>query len=163
VRVTGDPDFVIWRASAADDLVEVEALQQRSFTNPWRSEALRWELRNTQVARLYLMRAADGPLVAYCACWIVAGELHINSLAVDEAWRRRGVATRLLAHVFGDAVAHGARSATLEVRASNAPARLLYERLGFRVEAIRRDYYQEPKEDALILWRRTLARSGTLC
>jgi ribosomal-protein-alanine N-acetyltransferase len=158
-----DSDFVIVRASAGDDLADVETLQNQSFTNPWRAEALRWELRNTNVARLYLMRTRDAQLVAYCACWIVAGELHINSLAVDEGWRRRGVATRLLTHILRDAVSEGAGSATLEVRESNAAARLLYEHLGFRVEAIRRDYYREPREDALILWRRTLAGSDGIC
>jgi [ribosomal protein S18]-alanine N-acetyltransferase len=157
------PEFIVTRAAAADDLADVEALQRRAFTNPWRAEALRWELKNTDVARLYLMKTNDRELVAYCACWMVFDELHINSLAVDEPWRRRGLATRLLERVFQDAIASGAKSATLEVRRSNTAARLLYERLGFSVEAVRRDYYQEPREDALILWRRTLAGSSGLC
>jgi len=157
------PDFLVTRASPTDDLGDVEALQQRAFTNPWRAEALRWELKNTDVARLYLMRTPDRQLVAYCACWMVFDELHINSVAVDEPWRRRGLASRLLEQVFREAVASGAKSATLEVRRSNMAARLLYERLGFVVEAVRRDYYQGPREDALILWHRTLARSDGLC
>ena len=75
-------------------------------------------------------------------------ELHINSLAVDPAWRRRGLARRLLVSVLGDAVASGAQSATLEVRRSNEAARALYEGLGFKVDGVRRDYYQHPREDA---------------
>ena len=67
------------RASATDDLADVEALQRRAFTNAWGAEALRWELKNTDVARLYLMRTPDGALAAYCACWMVFDELHINS------------------------------------------------------------------------------------
>lgn len=153
----------IVRATAQDDLSDVEALQRRAFTNAWGAEALRWELKNTDVARLYLMRDPAGALVAYCACWMVFDELHINSLAVDLPWRRRGLARRLLSEVFRDAIAAGAQSATLEVRQSNAAARGLYESLGFRVEAVRRDYYQEPREDALVLWNRTLAASKTLC
>jgi ribosomal-protein-alanine N-acetyltransferase len=109
------------------------------------------------------MRTPDGRLVAYCACWMVFDELHINSLAVDFQWRRRGLARRLLAEVFRDSIAAGARSATLEVRQSNAAARALYEGLGFRVEAVRRDYYQDPREDALILWNRSLAQPEPLC
>jgi ribosomal-protein-alanine N-acetyltransferase len=159
-----DPsDLIIVRARAQDDLSDVEALQRRAFTNAWGAEALRWELQHTDVARLYLMRTSNEALVAYCACWMVFDELHINSLAVDLPWRRRGVARRLLGEVFRDAVAAGAQSATLEVRQSNLAARGLYERLGFRVEGVRRDYYQEPREDALVLWNRTLAASGTLC
>ncbi len=158
-----DLDFVIARASAQDDLIEVEALQRRAFTNTWGAEALRWELTNTDVARLYLMRSPGGTLVGYCACWMVFDELHINSLAVDIPWRRRGLARRLLAEVFRDALGAGARSATLEVRQSNTAARRLYEGLGFLVEGVRRDYYREPREDALILWNRSLARPERLC
>lgn len=157
-------DFVVVRAAANDDLSEVEALQRRSFTNAWGAEALRWELNHTDVARLYLMRAEPGgTLVAYCACWMIFDELHINSLAVDGPWRRRGLATRLLDGVFRDVTGAGARSATLEVRQSNEAARRLYEQLGFKVEGIRRDYYQEPREDALVLWHRSLARPERLC
>jgi len=149
--------FTIERAAARDDIAAVEALQRRTFTNPWAAESIRWELEHTDVARLYVMRAPDGTLVAYCACWIIFDELHINSLAVDEAWRRRGVARRLLEAVLREAAAGGARSATLEVRRSNEAARALYEGLGFHVDAVRRDYYQHPREDALILWNRRIS------
>jgi len=149
------PGIFIGRAGP-DDLRAVEALQRRTFSNPWGMDAIRWELEHTDVARLYVMRLSSGTLVAYCACWLVFDELHINSLAVEEAWRRRGLAVRLLKAVIAEAIAAGARSATLEVRRSNAAARGLYEGLGFRVEAVRRDYYQQPREDALLLWHRHL-------
>src|SRR5438874_2201928 len=158
-----DGPFSITRAGPRDDLSEVEILQRSAFTNPWAADSLRWELTSTDVARLYLMRDAAARLVAYCACWLILDELHINSLAVAEAWRRHGLARRLLRHVFSDAVTEGAASATLEVRQSNRAARALYEALGFRVEAVRRDYYQGPREDALILWHRALADAAALC
>jgi tRNA threonylcarbamoyl adenosine modification protein YeaZ/ribosomal-protein-alanine acetyltransferase len=157
-RGTSEPAaFIITRLSPTDDLSDVEALQRRSFSAAWGEEAIRWELTNTDVARLYVLRGPAGELLAYCSCWMLLDELHINSLAVDEAWRRRGLARRLLAEVFREAVAAGARSATLEVRQSNQAARALYEGLGFVVEATRRGYYQSPREDALILWHRRLA------
>ncbi len=143
-------------AAGPEDVTAVEALQRRSFTNAWGAESIRWELEHTDVARLYVARGPGGALVGYCACWMVFDELHINSLAVEDAWRRRGVARQLLRRVIGDSVGVGARSATLEVRQSNTPARKLYEGFGFKVEAVRRDYYQEPREDALMLWNRTL-------
>ena len=136
------------------DIADVESLQRSTFTNPWGAAAIRWELDNTDVARLYVMRAPQGGLAGYCACWIVFDELHINSLAIDPALRRRGLARTLLLHVLAEARAAGATSSTLEVRASNVAARQLYEGLGFTVEAVRRDYYQQPREDALILWKR---------
>ncbi|HYN08654.1 MAG TPA: tRNA (adenosine(37)-N6)-threonylcarbamoyltransferase complex dimerization subunit type 1 TsaB [Vicinamibacterales bacterium] len=155
----GDRSAGPWRIAVAEtaDLTAVEALQRRAFTNPWGKDAIKWELENTDVARLYVMRDTAGTVVAYCACWKVFDELHINSLAVEESLRRRGLARRLLYFVILDARAAGAQSATLEVRQSNQAARLLYEGLGFRVEGVRRDYYQDPREDALILWHRDLA------
>ena len=156
---TAEPVLTIERAKSPQDLGPVEALQRRSFTNAWGAEAIRWELENTDVARLYVAREPEGRLIAYCACWMIFDELHINSLAVDVDWRRRGVARQLLDRVMREAVAAGARGATLEVRQSNQPARCLYEGLGFTVEAVRRDYYQDPREDALVLWHRHLRDS----
>jgi len=148
--------ITVTRSSSQADLADVAALQRRSFTHGWGAEAIQWELENTNVARVYVARTADGDLVAYCACWIVFDELHINSLAVEERVRRQGIARRLLDRVVRDAIAEGARMATLEVRQSNAAARALYEGLGFRIEGVRRNYYQDPREDGLILWHRML-------
>lgn len=146
----------ITRAVAGDDLSEVSALQERTFTNPWTVESLQWELANNPSARLYLMRR-DGRVAAYCACWIILDELHINSLAVDPDLRRQGLASHLLRFVVREAVSVGVTAATLEVRRSNVAAIGLYEHLGFAGEGVRRDYYEQPREDALILWCRTLA------
>jgi len=142
--------------AVSNDIADVEHLQRVTFSNPWGADAIRWELDNTDVARLYVMRDPAGALAGYCACWVVFDELHINSLAIDPARRRTGLARHLLRHVLAEARAEGATSSTLEVRASNVAARQLYEGLGFTVEAVRRDYYQHPREDALILWKRGL-------
>ncbi len=155
-RAQAASGLTIARVTTPDDLTAVADLQRRSFANAWGAEAIRWEIDNSNIARMYAARTAAGTLVAYCACWIVFDELHINSVAVDHAWRRKGVARRLLEEVLAEAAASGARGATLEVRQSNEAARGLYEGLGFRVEGVRRNYYQNPKEDALILWHRDL-------
>jgi ribosomal-protein-alanine N-acetyltransferase len=112
-----------------------------------------WELRNSDVTFIYVMKRDDGSVVAFCVCWMLFEELHINTVAVDPAERRHGHATALLAHVFQEAASRGVTRATLEVRASNEAAIGLYERLGFRVTARRPGYYTNPDEDALILWR----------
>jgi ribosomal-protein-alanine N-acetyltransferase len=161
-RAPVEVDVTVSRLSPGDDLAAIAELQRRSFTNPWGADSIQWELANTDVARLYVASAPDGAVVAYCACWLIFDELHINSLAVDERVRRRGVARQLLREVFRDAIRAGARSATLEVRRSNEAARRLYLSLGFVVDAVRRDYYQLPREDALILWHRQLAAPGSL-
>jgi ribosomal-protein-alanine N-acetyltransferase len=142
-RVT-DPD-------AAADIDAVAALEVESFANPWPREQLVWELRNSDVTRIFVVRDAD-VIVAFCLCWVIFDELHINTLAVAPDRRRGGVATLLMQHVLAEAAKEGARKATLEVRASNQAALALYERLGFRVTARRPGYYTNPQEDALILW-----------
>ena len=166
----------IGRVTSREDVPAIAALQARTFVVPWGIDAIVWELEHSDVSRLYAAHlsgrddvperavrdrteeamATDEELVAYCATWLLFDELHINSLAVAGAWRRRHVARRLLAHIFSDVVGAGATKATLEVRQSNEAARRLYEGLGFGVEAVRRDYYQHPREDALVLWSRDL-------
>ena len=137
-------------AGAIDAIV---ALESASFTNPWPRETLMWELKNSDVTRVHLLRDAAGGILAFCLCWVVFDELHINTIAVDPAERRKGLATILLRHVLTEATAEGAGKATLEVRASNSAALALYARLGFRITAQRPRYYTNPEEDALILWR----------
>ncbi len=138
------------------DLEGILAVDAATFTNPWTREMYEWEARHSTVARFYVVHdcaTAGTPLIAYCAVWLILDELHINNLAVHPDWRRRGVATRLLDVVLAEAAAAGAPRATLEVRRSNDAARRLYERFGFHVAAVRRDYYRSPVEDALVLWR----------
>jgi len=149
-------EYSITRLSETDDLGEVVALEAASFTNPWSQEILARELRNRDVARVYALRNAAHQLLAFCSCWFIADELHINTLAVRDDSRRRGLATRLLRFVFAQAVAAGVEHATLEVRRSNEPALRLYERFGFEVKGIRANYYSHPVEDALILSREKL-------
>ena len=145
---------------AADAEIDaVVTLESESFTNPWSRETLVWELKNSDVTRAYLLRDGAETVVAFCICWVIFDELHINTVAVAPAARRRGMATALLRHVMAEAAASGATKATLEVRASNTPAIGLYERLGFHVAATRPDYYAKPAEDALILWREGLHTS----
>ena len=135
------------------DIDAVVALELESFSNPWPRETLVWELANSDVTRVYLLRDAEDRAVAFCIAWVIFDELHINTLAVDPARRRQGLATFLLRAVMAEAALEGARRATLEVRESNRAALELYGRLGFTVSARRPGYYTNPAEDALILWR----------
>ena len=145
--------LVIERLHGGDDLTAVAALEAESFTNPWTREMLERELAEPTAARVYVLRLPDRPVAAFCACWIVADELHVNTLAVHPDLRRQGLGLALMRHVVEDAAAGGARRATLEVRRSNLPALRLYELLGFTVSGVRPRYYTQPEEDALILWR----------
>jgi [ribosomal protein S18]-alanine N-acetyltransferase len=156
VTAGNSTDVHIERIDASSDLGPIVALEHESFTNPWSREALEWELRNSDVTRVYALRGEDGQTQAFCACWVIFDELHINTIAVAPSARRQGLATILLRHVIAEAARAGATRATLEVRESNTPALKLYEALGFTVSARRPRYYTKPEEDALILWREGL-------
>jgi ribosomal-protein-alanine N-acetyltransferase len=144
--------LVIERLRDSEDLDAVSALEAASFTNPWTREMLDRELCQSDVARVYILRLPALRVAAFCACWVVLDELHINTIAVDQDHRRAGLATALMKYVLAEAAREGARRATLEVRRSNEPALRLYASLGFAVAGVRRGYYTQPEEDALILW-----------
>jgi ribosomal-protein-alanine N-acetyltransferase len=135
------------------NLDAVLAIEEESFTSPWTREMYLAELDNEGVSYCYLARDDAGAALGFCSFWRVLDELHINNLAVAARYRRRGIGTALLNYVLDEGRRLGARRASLEVRRSNEPARLLYERLGFAVAGVRRAYYTNPIEDALILWR----------
>ena len=136
-----------------DDLDEVLAIEEASFSNPWSRQMFVWELQNVGVSYAYVLRTPEWRVAAFCTIWMVLDEIHINNVAVRPECRGQGVGQALLRFVLTLGGRLGARRATLEVRRSNAAALKLYERLGFRVAGSRRNYYSNPVEDALILWR----------
>jgi ribosomal-protein-alanine N-acetyltransferase len=142
-------------ADEVDDILRIEGI---SFRNPWTRDMYLSELEHREVSSFYIARDAVGEAVGFCAVWRVLDELHINNLAVLPEHRRAGVASALLERALADAASRGANRATLEVRQSNTPALKLYERFGFHVTAVRRGYYTQPEEDALVLWREPPAR-----
>jgi [ribosomal protein S18]-alanine N-acetyltransferase len=151
--------FAIERVTGGPDLDAVAALEAASFTNPWTKEMLVRELETSLVARVYVLRAPGRPVAAFCSCWILYDELHINTLAVDPECRRRGLATVLMRHLLALAADQGATRALLEVRQSNIPAIRLYQALGFEITNVRRGYYTQPEEDALVLTRLVLPQT----
>ena len=140
-----------------DGVLEVEG---ESFTNPWTRDMYAWELQNKSVCHIYVVRMDACRVAGFCAFWLVFDEVHINNVAMRPQFRQQGIGTALLQHVLAEARTLGARRATLEVRASNDGARRLYERLGFYVAGTRRNYYSNPVEDALILWKEDEASGG---
>jgi ribosomal-protein-alanine N-acetyltransferase len=144
--------LIVERFDLERDLDAVMAIEEDSFTNPWTRQMFEWDVRNSEVTRVYVARTPQAAVAAFCSCWLVFDELHIHSLAVRRDHRRQGLASALLRDVLADAVQQGAKRATLEVRRSNEPALKLYEKLGFSVSGTRPNYYSHPEEDALILW-----------
>lgn len=155
-----EPPWSIARLAGEDELDQVAAIEAASFSNPWTRAMLARELQHSEITRIYVLKLPGRGIAAFCACWLVVDEAHINTLAVEQSMRRQGLAIALLEHVLADVTADGATQATLEVRRSNVAALRLYERLGFVVAAVRPNYYSQPDEDGLILWRHDL-RAGS--
>jgi ribosomal-protein-alanine N-acetyltransferase len=152
--------IVVEAVTSAEDLGGLIAVEQASFLNPWTRDMYLAELQNPDVSRLLVAKDSDGRVVGFCGFWCVLDELHINNLAVLPEYRRQGIASMILNRVFDDGRQAGAGRATLEVRRSNEIAQRLYARFGFTVAGVRRGYYRQPEEDALVLWREGLPESA---
>lgn len=135
-----------------EDLPGVMVIERDSFPTPWSENSFLYELRkNKEVASLKVARL-NSLLVGYVCYWLLFKEVHIMNLAVHKDFRRQGIGEALIKVALKEARDKGGERATLEVRASNTAAIRLYEKLGFRANAIRRNYYDTPKEDALVMW-----------
>jgi ribosomal-protein-alanine N-acetyltransferase len=149
---------VFLEAATEADLAALLELERRSFSQPWSANSFRGEMADPARGRVVLLREVTGsddprggaPL-AYCAFQVVVDELHILDLAVRPERRRLGWGRRLLALVLELGARRGARLALLEVRRSNWGAAAHYRGAGFEVSGTRRDYYAQPREDALLL------------
>ena len=138
-----------------DDLGEIEEIERRSYPTPWSRSMFAGELAKPSSICLgaFEADAEDGALVGYLIVSRYVDAWHVMNVAVAPERRRSGIASMLLNRLFEQTAADGRRGYTLEVRVSNAGAIRLYERLGFRSRGIRRGYYTDNREDALIMWR----------
>ena len=142
------------RRLAYADLPQVIAIERRAFPTPWSLAMFVLEL--SKPSGICLAAVRDERIVGYLVCSRYDTVWHVMNVAVDERLRREGIATALLHRLFERADRAGAQY-TLEVRLSNDPAIALYERFGFHSAGLRRGYYHDNKEDALIMWRTVAA------
>jgi ribosomal-protein-alanine N-acetyltransferase len=136
----------------AGDLDTVEAIERASYPTPWSRSMFAAELRKPGSIAIGAY-AEEDELVGYAFVSRYVDAWHVMNVAVAPDYRRRGIATTLLERLFEVTEADPRRGYTLEVRVSNADAIRLYERLGFEARGIRRGYYTDNREDALIMWR----------
>ncbi len=143
-----DPVATIRRLAYAD-LPQVIAIERRAFPTPWSLAMFVLEL--SKSSGVCLAATVEGRVTGYVVCSRYADVWHVMNVAVDPDHRRRGLGRALLEHLLGEVGEDAAL--TLEVRRTNTAAMRLYERLGFRPAGIRRRYYQDNGEDALVMWR----------
>ena len=139
------------RPMVMTDVDGVMAVEHDSFLTPWSRSAFEEELAQNRLAR-YIVAEENGMIVGYAGTWLVINEAHVTNVAVSSQRRREGIGRMLMQKLMELARENGMESMTLEVRVSNAAARHLYDQMGFVAAGIRKNYYSETKEDALILW-----------
>jgi len=149
------------RALALSDLRAIEEIERRSYPTPWSRSMFAGELAKPSSICLgaFDLDGDSGKLVGYLIVSRYVDAWHVMNVAVDPAHRGRGLATMLLERLFELTADDIRRGYTLEVRVSNATAIGLYERLGFQARGIRRGYYTDNREDALIMWKDPVGRA----
>jgi ribosomal-protein-alanine N-acetyltransferase len=144
---------MIIRTLQLRDLSAIEDIERDSYATPWSRSMFAGELSKASSVCLGAFDEETGELIGYLIVSRYVDAWHVMNIAVDPNVRRAGVATALLVRLFELTSGDGRRGYTLEVRVSNTGAINLYERLGFQPRGIRRGYYTDNREDALIMWR----------
>lgn len=137
------------------DIEAVLAIEHLCFPTPWSHFAFYTELAENHYA-LYVVGKVNGQVVAYAGAWVILDEAHITNVAVHPDWQGKGFGRDILLALLARAKARGAACATLEVRKHNTHAQQLYLKYGFNVKGLRRGYYTDNGEDALVMWKDNL-------
>lgn len=153
-KVTG-PE-ISFEPLKAEHVAKVLEIERASFLDPWSEHHFMREILTP--SSYFVVMTASTELVGYGGYWLVGGEAHITNVAIDPKHRRQGLGKKLVTHLLRSAAAAGTKSASLEVRVSNVPAQRLYASLGFVEVAIHPGYYLESGEDAIVMWKRSLAQ-----
>ncbi|MDQ0999793.1 ribosomal-protein-alanine N-acetyltransferase [Neobacillus niacini] len=144
-------DSVVFRYMKEEDLDQILEVEHASFATPWSREAFYNEIYNNKFA-VYIVLEEDDKIIGYCGAWVVIDEAHVTNLAILPYYRGKKLGEALLRKMMTVAKDMGARRMTLEVRVTNNVAQSLYRKLGFQNGGIRKNYYTDNQEDALVMW-----------
>lgn len=144
-----DNENLSFHFMSEDDVIPVYELEKECFSVPWSIKSISEELQNTN-ARFILVEI-NGETAGYVGSYFVSGEVYITNVAVKNKYRRKGVAVGLLSKLIDLAKEAKSEFVSLEVRCSNTPAISLYGKLGFEKLGVRKNFYENPREDALIM------------
>ena len=134
-----------------EDLDAISQIERLTFTMPWSMDSFKTELKENEYARYFCLES-EGRVIGYMGLWLIFDEGHITNIAVLPDFQGLGWGGFLLRSVMAEMRMQGMARMTLEVRASNSPALALYRRYGFTVAGVRKKYYADNGEDALIMW-----------
>lgn len=147
-------DYII-RPMEIDDIKQVHDIDVLSFSQPWPEHSYRFEIKENQVSRQWVVEVTDTDgnhrVVAMVVLWLIQDEGHIATFAVHPDYRRQGIGRRLFTYTLAEALKEGIGKTLLEVRRGNIIAQRMYKQYGFKVTAVRHHYYRDNSEDALLM------------
>ena len=144
-------DFII-RPANINDVKPCAAMDEICFSLPWSEQSFFEEIVGNEIAQ-YIIAEAEGNVIGYAGIWAILDEGHITNIAVHPDFRRKGIARTLISALLEETGSNGVKAYTLEVRASNESAIALYKGLGFKHCGVRKKYYDDNDEDAVIMWK----------
>jgi len=144
-------DLII-RQAEEKDIHQIAEIDKLCFSTPWSEDSFTQEITSNDIA-LYIVAVIDDLIVGYAGLWLIVDEGHITNVAVHPDFRRRKIAKALVQVLIDVSEKKGAVRHTLEVRTLNDAAIRLYEAFGFQEVSIRKGYYEDDNEDAIIMWR----------
>ena len=144
-------DYKIMNESHIQGVYE---LSKECFTVPWSLESISNELKNNVAHYIIAEDLSTNKVIGFIGVWIIVGEGDITNIAVSPNYRKKSIASNLLLNLFQLCKNNNCDAITLEVRASNIPAQKLYNKFGFIQEGLRKGYYEDNSEDAIIMWKR---------
>ena len=150
----GGGTVIHFRELLPEDAEGVAAVERESFPTPWSREDF-WREASNDFA-CYIVALEEAEIIGFGGCWISFEEAQVTNIALTSVQRGRGLGKVLMTRLMCAAAARGAERMTLEVRPSNMPALRLYERLGFTAIGVRKKYYQDNDEDAILMWHTKL-------
>lgn len=148
------------RAMQEQDLEQVCDIECDNFSMPWSRQSFLSSIYNTN--HIYLVAEQQQQILGYCGVWGIVGEGQITNVSVKKTFQRQGVASVLLATCFEKGKDMGLASYTLEVRESNLSAIALYEKFGFERVGVRKNFYEKPREHAIIMWKHEKDRKSVV-
>ncbi|MGR9047636.1 ribosomal protein S18-alanine N-acetyltransferase [Halobacillus faecis] len=139
------------RRMTKDDVGAVMEVEKASFAVPWSGETFKKEMEDNPYAHYYVVENED-EIIGYCGLWLIIDEAHVTNIAIHPDHRGNKYGEHLFRHTCNEAIEHGAIQLSLEVRVSNTAAQHMYRKFGMVPGGIRKRYYSDNGEDALVMW-----------
>jgi len=142
---------LIIRDMKLEDIDSVYDVEKSCFSDPWSKDSFKKEIKNNLAK--YLVAQVEDKVVGYVGAWFIVDEAHITNVAISPKHRGQKIGDKIIKYLIDECTKSGIKAMTLEVRSSNIVAQNLYKKYDFKFAGVRKEYYSDNKEDAIIMWK----------